>query len=97
MVAISAGRVIFGSFPDLAEHFLPQLFQSTVFEARLIRSTALSPFFANNQREHRAGTFSMSKPSERTARPKTTILVEPGHRSPTNRRFSKLPCPLLTC
>jgi hypothetical protein len=27
----------------------------------------------------------MLKPSERTARLKTTILVEPGHRSPTNR------------
>jgi hypothetical protein len=28
--------------------------------------------------------------------PKTTSLVEPGHRSPANRRLSKLPCPLLT-
>jgi len=29
--------------------------------------------------------------------PKTTTLVEPGHRSPANRRLSKLPSPLLTC
>ena len=47
----------------------------------------------NNRREDRAGTCSVSKPSERTARLKTTVLVEPGHRSPTNRRYSKLPCP----
>lgn len=29
--------------------------------------------------------------------PITTTLVEPGHRSPANHAFSKLPCPLLTC
>ena len=29
--------------------------------------------------------------------PKTTTLVDPGHRSPANRRLSELPCSLLTC
>jgi hypothetical protein len=29
--------------------------------------------------------------------PKTTTLVELGHRSPADHCLSKLPCPVLTC
>jgi hypothetical protein len=45
----------------------------------------------------KGATYISARRSSLSSRPKTTILVEPGHRSPTNCREFKLSCPLLTC